>query len=101
MPSGKRYGVQPAYDIVRKRTTIAATARAIGVDYAHFNLAVNGRIRPCQAIRERLPIHLGIPIDQLFTDIAIMWPSTTDVGAASRRKHVLSWDVEVQPLKTS
>jgi transcriptional regulator with XRE-family HTH domain len=71
------FGRQPAYDVVLGQgRTISGTARAIDVSLHHLSWALNGRVRPNYAVRERLPEFLGVPLSELFTPESLEPPHT-------------------------
>lgn len=63
-----RYGPQPARAVVSARgSSPERVAFAIGVKVNHLRFALEGRVRPGAAVRERLPAYLGLPLEELFT----------------------------------
>jgi hypothetical protein len=47
--------------------TVSGVARVIDVPDHELRNALNGRYRPSRAIRERLPLMVGVPITALFS----------------------------------
>jgi transcriptional regulator with XRE-family HTH domain len=67
-----KYGVQPAKAILfKKKMTAARASREIQVDQKHLTNALTGRVRPRPEVRERLPLLLNVPLEQLFTEQAL------------------------------
>jgi hypothetical protein len=50
-----------------KGMTIVGVARAIGVNRNHLHTSLMGITPPCPEVRERLPKHLGITLEETFT----------------------------------
>lgn len=89
-----RAGTQPLRAILQaQRYTTRQAADAIGVDWVHLGSTIKGSIRPCQAIRDRLPALLGVPLEDLYTPDMLVLPYMGDVGvgkAMTRSKPVSS-----------
>jgi hypothetical protein len=67
MPT-KTVQVQPGMEVLRNQArTVSGAARVIGVPDHELRNALNGRYRPSRAIRERLPLMVGVPITALFS----------------------------------
>ncbi|GEM_PF-1535216 len=80
-------GVQPARAaLVAQRYTDRLAAEAIHVDVAHFRNAIKGVAHPSNAIRERLPVLLGVPLGELFTQESLSRPYLVDLGYRVRGK---------------
>lgn len=80
--------VQPARAVLdAQRYTNRQAAAAIDVEYVHFASAIKGVIRPHQAIRERLPELLGVPLADLFDAERLEKPYCPFFGR-SRKKPV-------------
>ena len=70
-----KFGRQPARVALRReRYTIKLAAELIGVPESHLRIALGGYARPMDAVREKLPIPVGVPLEQLFTPAAIEKP---------------------------
>lgn len=71
MPKRRResvYKKQPAMQILwDQRWTVPRAAEAIGVPRNHLGAALYGRVAPSHPVRERLPILVSTPIDELDT----------------------------------
>ncbi|MDJ0396780.1 hypothetical protein QMK17_26190 [Rhodococcus sp. G-MC3] len=84
--SESRYGEQPLARILREqRWTFTLMADELGVSRRQVGNAAKGWSRPIPALREQLPIILGVPLEELFT------PSALEPFAAQpehRRKRV-------------
>lgn len=76
-----RFGPQPAYAIIKsKRITFAELVRKIGCSPSQFYRALDGSVRPADAIREKLPLLVGVELTDLFTARAIAKPARSEVG---------------------
>lgn len=76
-----RHGVQPARAFLQaRRFTTRQAADAIRVDLTHLASAIGGHVRPCQAVRDRLPNLLGVPLQDLFSEEALRLPYAGDLG---------------------
>lgn len=70
-----KFGVQPARRIfAEKCLVITGVAHQIGVGHQHLNRVVNGRTPPSDAVRERLPEFIGVPLEELFTPELLSTP---------------------------
>jgi hypothetical protein len=59
--------VQPGMEVLRNQArTVSGVARIIDVPDHELRNALNGRYRPSRAIRERLPLVVGVPLSLLF-----------------------------------
>jgi hypothetical protein len=58
----------------RERYTIRLAAELIGVPESHLRIAVGGYARPMDAVREKLPTLVGVPLEELFTPAALAKP---------------------------
>jgi hypothetical protein len=76
-----------------QRWSYPAAAEKIGVHPIHFACAVTGRVRPCRAIRKRLPLLLGVPLEDLFNPDRIDKPFLGDLGIGTPAADPLCWDV--------
>lgn len=86
------HGPQPLRAVLTKnRYTVRQAAAAINVDPLHLTNVIRGGARPCQAVRDRLPELLGVPLEELFTEDALLLPYMGDLGlgnGATRSKPV-------------
>jgi hypothetical protein len=70
-----KFGRQPARMALRReRYTIKLAAEIIGVPESHLRIAVGGYARPMDAVREKLPVLVGVPLEDLFTPDALAKP---------------------------
>ena len=66
---------QPGLAIMRfQGRATSAVARRIGVHEHQVGAALHGYIRPNAAVRERLPLILGVPLEMIFTEDALAAP---------------------------
>ncbi|WP_149814739.1 helix-turn-helix domain-containing protein [Serinicoccus marinus] len=76
----------------QQRYTTRQAAAAIGVPFIHLSNVLKGRVRPSDAVRERLPQLLGTSVTVLFTPEMLKEPydskraarATADVEAVAR-----------------
>jgi hypothetical protein len=74
--------------LTKQRWSRRLAAAEIDVDFTHFANAIAGRSRPSQAIRDRLPELLGVPLEDLFEPEMLAGPYMGDLGignTAARR----------------
>lgn len=64
---------------------VKRAAAEIDVDYQHLYKAVNGYISPGVRVRERLPLLLNTPLDELFTAESLNTSRTQQVRKLSAR----------------
>ncbi len=66
---------QPAYAVIRATgRSLSKIADEAGVPYLHLRQACRGLARPSQRVRERLPVVLGLPIEELFEPASLVPP---------------------------
>jgi hypothetical protein len=62
-----RADATPAYYLLKQqRRSMGAVAQAINVPYIHLRNVLYGAVVPSPEIRGRLPLLLGVPIEELF-----------------------------------
>lgn len=62
------FGYQPVRVVLYERhISQREAARDIGVSWRHFRNCVTGRTHPMDIVREKLPVYLGVPLEDLFT----------------------------------
>lgn len=60
--------IQPAREIMRQQQIrIDHAAEQMGVSYRHLRYVLRGITAPMDAVREQLPVILGVPLVELFT----------------------------------
>lgn len=92
-----RFGVQPARQaLTDERWTLRRAADQINVPLQHLRGAVNGHTAPSTPLRSRLPILLGRPLAELFTEDALAATYNPGHGPGGRQrpneKWLTSWD---------
>lgn len=76
-----RFGRQPAHSIlIRERWTVPRAAKMLDVPPQHLMKALHGRIRPSVEVRTRLPLLVGVPLSELFTEDALAGTHARYVG---------------------
>jgi transcriptional regulator with XRE-family HTH domain len=86
------YGLQPARAVMRtQKVTTRQLAERIRVDEGHLTNVLRGRVRPCAALRQRMPLELGVPIEQLLTADAMQKPFAGDIAGRPRVSGPVSW----------
>ena len=66
--SESRFGRQPAADLLAdQRWSVPVCAGQIAVPVNQLRGAILGRIRPSPAVRKRLPVLLGVTLEECFT----------------------------------
>lgn len=66
------HGYQPLRGVLMRQGIPQRKAAAdCGVPWRHFRNVIIGRTHPMDTLREKLPVYLGVPLDELFTSSAL------------------------------
>jgi hypothetical protein len=75
------YGYQPVrVELFKQRIGQKQAAKDIGVSWGHFRKVIIGHCHPMQAVREKLPVYLGVPLEELFTPEVLAKPYAAGRG---------------------
>lgn len=69
------HGYQPLRDVLKRQgISQVKAAEDLGVSWRHFRNVIIGRTRPMDSLREKLPVYLGVPLEELFTPSILAKP---------------------------